>query len=292
MLNSKNRKQLNRLFFATVLAVTAFAVTSFAENANAPWKQVGAVSNEVPRELQEVGIKEQNGVQVDPTLTFTDDTGKKVTLGDYFNKEKPILLSLVYFNCPSLCNMHLNGLNDGLKQLDWAIGDKFEVVSVSIEAKEDYKLAADKKANYIDSYGRKESAKGWHFLTGDDTQIKALAKQVGFGYKWDEAGKQYAHSSAAIVLTPQGKVSRYLHGISFDPKTIRLSMVEASSGLIGEIVDHIVLFCFKYDPNKRTYAFYAFNIMKYGAAFCALVLFAFMLPSWRRMWKESKQGRN
>lgn len=279
---------LKNLKFALVAVSLATSSISFAENANAPWKQKGMVSNEMPRELENATITEQNGVQVDPTLKFTDDTGKQVVLGDYFNKEKPVLLSLVYYNCPSLCNMHLNGLTDGLKQLDWAIGDKFEVVSVTIDPKEDHELAAAKKESYLEAYGRKDSAKGWHFLTGDDSQIKALAKQVGFGYKWDAASEQYAHSSAAIVLTPEGKISRYLHGISFDPKTIRLSMVEASSGKIGEIVDHIVLFCFQYDPNKRTYAFYAFNIMKYGAAFCALALLAFLIPGWRRMLKESK----
>ncbi len=280
--------KLQHLKFLFVAVSLAASNAVFAENANAPWKQVGAVSNEVPRELENVGIKEQNGATVDPGLTFTDDTGKKVTLGDYYKKDKPIILSLVYFNCPSLCNMHLNGLTDGLKGLDWAVGDKFEVLSVSIEPKEDYKLAAEKKESYIEAYGRKESASGWHFLTGEDSQIKALAKQVGFGYKWDEASQQYAHSSAAIVLTPEGKISRYLHGISFDPKTIRLSMVEASSGKIGEIVDHLVLMCFKYDPNKRTYAFYAFNIMKYGAAICLLIFLAFLIPNWRRMLKESK----
>jgi len=279
-------------FKALLLAVSLTAGSAFAgsgtENANAPWKQVGAVSNEVPKELENVGITEQNGAQVDPNLAFTDDTGKKITLGDYFNKKKPILLSMVYFNCPSLCNLHLNGLNDGLKQLDWAIGDKFEVVSVTMDPREDHELAAGKKETYIKEYGREESAKGWHFLTGDNSQIKELAKQIGFGYRWDEASQQYAHSSAAIVLTPEGKISRYLHGITFDPKTVRLSMVEASSGQIGEIVDHLVLMCFKYDPNKRTYAFYAFNIMKYGAGFCALILLAFLIPGWRRMSKESK----
>ena len=275
-------------FKALLLAVSLTASSAFAENANAPWKQVGAVSNEVPKELENVGIKEQNGAQVDPNLAFTDDTGKKIKLGDYFNKKKPIILSMVYFNCPSLCNLHLNGLNDGLKQLDWAIGDKFEVVSVTMDPREDHELAASKKETYIKEYGREESAKGWHFLTGDNSQIKELAKQIGFGYKWDEASQQYAHSAAAIVLTPEGKISRYLHGITFDPKTVRLSMVEASSGQIGEIVDHLVLMCFKYDPNKRTYAFYAFNIMKYGAGFCALILLAFLIPGWRRMSKESK----
>jgi protein SCO1/2 len=276
-------------FSFSLLAVSLLtASAAFAENANAPWKQVGAVSNEVPREFQNVGITEKNGDTVDPTLTFTDDTGKKVVLGDYFNKKKPIILSMVYFNCPNLCNLHLNGLTDGLKQMDWTIGDKFEVLSVSIESKETPELAAAKKVSYLEEYGRKDSAPGWHFLTGEDSQIKKLASQVGFGYKWDEASKQYAHASAAIVLTPEGKISRYLHGITFEPKTLRLSMVEASHGQIGEIIDHFVLFCFQYDPNKRTYAFYAFNIMKYGAGLCALSLLAFLLPGWIKMSKESK----
>ncbi len=285
MIKTRRLEILKCVLFAVVLATAA---STFAENANAPWKQMGAVSNEVPRELENVGITENNGAQVDPNLKFTDDTGKEVTLGSYFNRDKPIVLSLVYYNCPSLCNMHLNGLTDGLKALDWAVGDKFELVSVTIDPKEDYKLAAAKKESYIESYGRQDSAPGWHFLTGEDSQIKALAEQVGFGYKWDEASKQYAHASAAIILTPEGKISRYLHGISFDPKTIRLSLVEATNGKIGEIVDKVVLFCFQYDPNKRTYAFYAYNIMKYGAALCALIFFAFLIPQWRRMMKESK----
>lgn len=259
---------------------------AFAENANAPWKQMGAVSNEMPKEFENARIVEHMGAQVDPKLTFTDSTGKKVTLGDYFIKKKPIILSLVYFDCPSLCNLHLNGLTEALKSLDWAIGDKFEVLSVSIEPKETPELANAKKLSYLKEYGRQDSAEGWHFLTGKEPQIKELAKEVGFGYKWDEASKQYAHSSAAIVLTPEGKVSRYLHGISFDQRTIRLSLVEASNGKIGELVDHITLFCYQYDPNKRTYAFFAFNIMKYGAAVSALTLFSFLFLGWRRMSKE------
>lgn len=270
------------------MAVSLATTSAFAQNANAPWKQKGMVSNEVPKELENVGITEQLGTQIDPNLKFTDDTGKEVLIGEYFKKDKPILLSFVYYNCPSLCNLHLNGLTDALKQLDWAVGDKFELLSVTIDPKEDYELAAAKKESYLEAYGRKDSASGWHFLTGDDSQIQALTKQAGFGYKWDEASQQYAHSSAAIVLTPEGKISRYLHGISFDPKTIRLSLVEATNGKIGEIVDKVVLFCFQYDPNKRTYAFYAFNIMKYGAALCALIFFAFLIPNWRRMMKESK----
>lgn len=282
-------KQFTLKHFKFSLVAVSLATTSvsFAENANAPWKQTGVVSNEVPREFQNVGITEKNGDTVDPNLTFKDDTGKTVTLGDYYAKKKPIILSMVYFNCPSLCNLHLNGLTEGLKQLDWAIGDKFEVLSVSMEPKETPELAAQKKINYLKDYGR-EAASGWHFLTGEPEQVKKLTDQIGFGYRWDEASNQYAHAAAAIILTPEGKISRYLHGITFDPKTIRLSMVEASSGKIGEILDHFVLFCFQYDPNKRTYAFYAFNIMKYGAGLCALSLLAFLIPGWRRMLKESK----
>lgn len=283
---------LQNLKFSLIAVSLVASSVAMAENANAPWKQMGAVSNEMPNEFKDAVIKEQLGAQVNPKLTFTDSTGKKVELGDFFIKKKPIILSLVYFDCPSLCNLHLNGLTEALRDLNWAIGNKFEVLSVSIEPKETPELAASKKAAYLKEYAKPGSAEGWHFLTGEEPQIKELAKEVGFGYKWDAASKQYAHSSAAIILTPDGKVSRYLHGITFDPKTIRLSLVEASNGIIGELVDHIILFCYQYDPNKRTYAFYAFNIMRLGAGISALALFSFLFLGWRKMMKDdSKQGR-
>ncbi len=264
---------------------------AFAEKTNnKPWATMGLPSDQKPQELEDVGIDEKLGQPLDTSLSFVDDNGQKVQLSQYFSKGKPVILSLVYFNCPSLCNLHLNGLNDSFKQLDWPVGEKFEVVSVSINPKEDAALAKDKKAAYLKEYGRDNVAHGWHFLTGTEDQIKKLADNVGFKYKYDKESKEYLHTSAAIVITPDGKISRYLHGVVFEPKTLRLSLVEASNGQIGEFVDHFMLFCFKYDPNKRTYAFFAYNIMKIGAGLTVLAMFAFFFNAWKRMSAESKKS--
>lgn len=285
----------NKIGIGVVILCLALFNSSnaFSDTNYKPWAQTGMVSSEKPQELDNVGILEKNGDQIDLDLEFTDDTGKTVKLGEYFSKNKPVILSMVYFNCPSLCNLHLNGVTEALRQLndEWTIGDKFEFLSITIDPKEDYKLAAAKKESYIQSYGREEAAKGWHFLTGSDDQIKKLATQVGFNYKWMPDVQEYAHASAAIIITPEGKISRYLHGVGFDPNTIRLSLVEASKGLIGDIIDKFVLYCFKYDPNKKTYAFYAYNFMKIGAALAAFTLFAFLLPGWRKMHKESQDEK-
>ncbi len=278
---------------ACIALGTFFPMTGFAADEktnNKPWALTGAPSDQKPAELEGVGIDEKLGQSLDTTLTFTDDNGQPVQLSQYLTKKKPIILSLVYFNCPSLCNLHLNGLNDAFKQLDWAVGDKFEVVSVSINPQENASLAKNKKASYLQEYGRNNVEGGWHFLTGSQEQIQKLAANVGFKYKYDETSKEYLHSAAAIVITPEGKISRYLHGVFFEPKTLRLSLVEASNGHIGEFVDSFMLFCFRYDPNKRTYAFYAYNIMKFGAGLAALALFAFLLPGWKRMWSENNKS--
>lgn len=271
--------------------VLSSSVVAIAETPNnRPWQLTGKAADQKPAELEGIGIDEKLGQNLDASLTFTDDNGNQVQLSQYLNKGKPVIISPVYFNCPSLCNLHLNGLNDGFKQLDWAVGDKFEVVSFSINPKEDHTLAKSKKESYLKAYGRDNVENGWHFLTGSQENITKLAENLGFKYRYDEASKEFLHSAAAIVITPDGKISRYLHGVFFDPKTLRLSLVEASNGMIGEFVDSFMLFCFRYDPNKRTYAFYAYNIMKYGAGLAALALFAFMLPGWRKMMAENKNS--
>jgi protein SCO1/2 len=278
-------KNLNVLIAS---ALTVFSYSSLAHDPARPWAKEGTVSTEMPAEFKDIGITEKNGDQIDPHITFKDEDGKTVEMGHYFSGKKPVILSMVYLECPNLCNMHLNGLNEGMKKLKWTAGDEFEVLSVSFNPKETPQEAKEKKETYLEAYGRPDGAKGWHFLTGEDSQIKKLANQIGFKYRWDESSKQYIHSTAAVLLTPDGKISRYLHGITFDPKTLRLSLVEASNGVIGSFVDHVVLFCFHYDPDKRSYAFYAYNLVRYAAAVCALMLFAFLFPIWRRMWKESR----
>lgn len=260
--------------------VVLFSVSGFAGIENQFKK------NEMDELREGVGIDEKLGDKIDLSLKFKNEQGEDVTLAKYFKSGKPVMLALVYFNCPSLCNFQLNGIVETLKKLAWTTGDQFEFVIASIEPTETPELAKNKKESYMTVYDRKEGAKGWHFLTGSQESITALADQVGFRYKWVESRNEYAHTAATYVLTPEGQISRYLYGIGFTPKTLRLSLVEASNNKIGNAVDRFLLYCFRYDPEKRGYAFYAFNIMRAGAAVSVVALLAFLVPFWIRQRKQ------
>jgi protein SCO1/2 len=243
-------------------------------------------SQEVPPELRDVGVTEHLGSQVSLSeISLRDETGKTVLLSDYFHKGHPVLLSLVYYECPNLCNFLLNGLVTSLKGLDWTPGDKFEIVTVSINPKESSQLASSKKLAYLKAYGRPEAAAGWHFLTGDEVQVRKLASQVGFGYKYDEKEKQYAHSAVLFALTPEGKISRYLYGIEFQNKDLRLALLEASSGKIGTVVDRILLFCYRYDPQTRKYSIYLTKLMQWACGGTMLIFGGYLVCFWRRQRK-------
>lgn len=272
------------------IAVLAWTSLSFAGLAQAydPAKAPSRPSNEVPAEIEGVGIEEHLGARIDTTLPFVNDKGEQVTMGDFLSGQKPVLLSIVYFNCPSLCNFHLNGVTEALSKLDWTVGDEFELVALTMNHREGPELAAQKKTSYVNDYGRPESADGWHFLTGTEENIRKLSDQVGFNFKWMDGSQEYAHASAAIILTPTGKVSRYLHGIEFDPKNLRLALLEASDGKIGDLVDQLALFCFQFDPTKKKYTLYAFNIMRIGAILMVLVLAVFLVPMWLRERQRRK----
>ena len=225
-----------------------------------PKEEVG-VQNELPDAVENVGIDENLNSQLPGQLQFKDDNGNQISLNQYLNQDKPVILSLVYYYCPSLCNLHLKGVFDVFSQMQLQPGKDFEFVAVSIDSREDSDLANAKKATYMEEFLNSDATKaqGIHFLTGTEENIKKLAQEVGFKYKWVEENKEWAHASAAIISTPQGKISRYLHGVHFEPKTFRLSVVEASKGVIGTITDSFALFCFRYDP-KRINTQYTFLI--------------------------------
>lgn len=247
-------------------------------------KKEGA-KNVRPPVLDKIGIEEHLGESIDLSLSFTDDLGKEVTLQKYFNG-KPVFMILVYYSCPTLCNVHMNTLIQTLADFEWSAGDKYEFVVVSIDPDESYKLAQMKKKNLLDMVKRPDMANGFHFLTGEEENIKKLASQVGFKYQWDFNQQQWAHSAAGYVLTPNGRISYYHYGLNVVPKVFRLSLVEASENKIGTIMDKLVLFCLQYDPNKKTYAFYAYNIMRVGAFLTALILIIFMFKFWSRQKRE------
>lgn len=240
------------------------------------------MTEQTPLQLQGIGIDEHLGSTLDLNIPFKDEAGQDVLLSKYFDGTRPTLLTIVYYDCPSLCNYHLNGLTAALKKIDWQIGNQFDVVAVSMDAREQPELAAKKKKAYVTEYGRLGSEKGWHFLTGTEVNIRKLASQVGFKFRWDEAQQQFAHASAAYVLTPDKKISRYLYGIEFDPRTVRLSLAEAGSGKIGTLVDQLILFCFHFDPAQNKYVVYAFNIMRGGAVLILLALGLILVPAWLR----------
>jgi len=237
----------------------------------------------IPDELKGIGITEHLGDQVFlDDYTFKDETGKDVKLAEYFHPGRPVLLTLVYYACPNLCNFLLNGLVKSLKTLDWTPGQKFEIVTLSINPKEKPPLAEKKKAAYLESYGRKGAGAGWHFLTGDEGQVRKLADQVGFGYRYEPQDDQYAHSAAMFVLTPEGKISRYLYGIEFKNTDLRLSFLEASNGKIGTIMDRILLFCYRYDPQTRKYSIYLTKVMQAGCGLTLLIFGGYLALFWRR----------
>jgi protein SCO1 len=229
-----------------------------------------------PPRLENVGIEQHLDAQVPPDLVFRDDTGQTVKLGDYFGK-KPVILNLVYYNCTMLCGEALAGLSGAMRLLKFDVGKEFDVVTVSFDPRETPEIAAAKKLDYVKRYGRANAASGWHFLTGSAESVNALTKAVGFQYQFDPKINQFAHATAIMVLTPQGHISRYFYGVEFPPKDLRMGLVEASQGKIGNAVDQVLLYCYHYDPATGKYGAIITNILRLAAAFTILILGGFLL---------------
>ncbi len=225
----------------------------------------------IPPQLRGVGIDQRLNNQVPLYLKFQDETGKTVTLGSYFGK-KPVILSLVYYTCPMLCTMAENGLLNSLRDVNFNIGEQYDVVTVSFDPTEKPQMALGKKGVYVGLYGRPAAKQGWHFLVGDDPDIRALAQSVGFHYNYDPATRQFAHATGIIVLTPQGKVSRYFYGIQYPPRDIHLALVEASNEKIGSPVDAILLYCCQYDPRTGKYGMAVAHVLKVTGALTILCM--------------------
>lgn len=241
----------------------------------------GPVTTGLPKALQNVGIDQKLNQQVPLDIPLRDESGQAVTLGHYFGK-RPVILSLVYYNCPMLCTQVLNGMVGSFKTLSFQPGQDYEIVSVSFDSRETAPLAAAKKnvyVNYLPEAKRAAAAKGWHFLTGDEASIKRLTEAVGFRYQWDESTSQFAHASGIMVMTPEGKLSQYYYGIEYSPKDLRLGLVEASNNKIGNTVDQLLLYCFHYDPATGTYGAAILNIVRLGGVLTVIgiVLLVFLL---------------
>lgn len=273
------------LAFSTLIAAMFWSVSSVA-------------AEKIPQELENVGIEEKLGHQVDLGLTFRNELGQVIPLRNIVDGRKPTLLFIVYFKCPNLCNFFLNGAVEALQKLQMTPGKEYQIITASMDPREDYMLASQKKASYIKFYGREESAVGWHFLTDAAPEVlgvsrdhispdlrghvKQLAEQVGFKYKFNKEENQFAHTAAMMVLTPDGRISRYLYGIEFQPKDLRLALAEASGNKIGNVVDRLLLFCYHYDPKTKKYSLYAKNLMSAAGALTVLLLGFYIASFWRR----------
>ena len=246
----------------------------------------------LPAMVRGVGIDQNLNGQIPLEDSFHDEAGRTVRLGQYF-RQKPVVLALVYYECPMLCDMVLNGLTHSMEQISLQIGQDFDVVTVSFNPHETWQLAASKKANYIEKYQRQGAAQGWHFLTGEEPNIKQLAEAAGFHYKYDPITKQYAHASGIMVITPEGKISRYFYGIEYKPKDLRLGLVEASKNKIGNFADQVLLFCFHYDPVNGKYGLVIANVTRVVASASVLALGAliFTLLRKERQANSLQQGR-
>ena len=228
-----------------------------------------------PAILSKVGIAQNLNAQIPPDLVFRDETGKSVRIGDFFGK-KPIVLSLVYFDCPALCTEVLNGELRTMKAISLDLGKDFDAVTVSFEPKDTPVLAKAKRDVYIGQYGRPEVAEHWHFLTGEQESIDALTNVVGFRYAYDSAIRQYAHAAAILVLTPDGRIDRYFYGVQYPARDVRLGLVEASEGKIGTLTDHALLYCYQYDPMTGKYGVVVMNVLRAAGGLTVLVLGIFM----------------
>jgi protein SCO1/2 len=262
------------ILLCLLIASTASAAKQLAPPAQPP-------ADEKPAMLREVGIDQRLNERVPLDLVFRDEAGRTVRLGDYFGA-RPVVLALVYYECPMLCTQVLNGLVGTLKSFAFEPGREFEVVAVSFDPSEGSDLAALKKANYLARYGRPATADGWHFLTGDAESIAALTKAVGFRYVYDERIQQFAHGAALTVLTPSGVISRYFYGIEYSPRDLRLGLVEAAAGRIGNAIDQFLLLCYHYDPATGRYSATALGAVRLGGVLTVAALAAFILVSLRR----------
>ena len=238
--------------------------------------------------VKEVGLDQKLGDSIPLDLTFKDEAGKDVRLSQYFGK-RPVVLSLVYFNCPMLCGMTTDGLVRSVRALRFEPGTDYEILSVSFDPKETPEMASEKKRTVMAQYGRKSGPGGWHFLTGDAASIAALTKAVGFRYVWDASQKQFAHATGVTLLTPQGRIARVFFGIEYPAKDLRLALVEASEEKIGNVVDQLLLLCYHYDPKAGRYTAAVRNLMRGGAALTLVSLVGFVTIMLRRERASAKR---
>jgi protein SCO1 len=292
-----------------VLQITVFALLSacasigvFAqknEHYNSPlyspryYEPSAGVSNGLPDQLQRVGIEQRLGASLPMDAKLKNEEGKEIALGDLFKSGRPVILALVYYECPMLCNQVLNGLTGSMKGISLDPGRDYDVIAISFDARENEKpgLAANKKASYIERFNRSGSEAGWHFLTGDQAAIDAVTKAAGFKYEWDAKSNQFAHASGVMIVTPEGQLSHYFYGIDYAPKDLKLGLVDAADKKIGSVTDKLLLYCYHYDPATGKYGFAILRALRIAGVATLIGMGAMGFVFWRRNKRTADSGQ-
>jgi len=275
----------------TVAGVALLASTGWAQGMYSGAGGIMAPSANVkPPGLKRAGIEQKLDQQLPLNLVFRDEAGKPVKLGDFFGK-RPVILTFVYFRCPMLCSEVLSGLEGSLKALSFDIGKDFDVLTVSFDPKDTPESATEKKASVLQHYKREGAAGGWHFLTGSEESIAALTGAAGFGYDYDEKTGQFAHSTAIMVITPEGKIAQYYYGVDFPPRDLRLGLVQASQNKIGTLADQVLLYCYHYDPQSGKWGAVVSHMMQLGGGVTILSLGAMLVVLLRRGSDSEHRGQ-
>lgn len=274
MMSRTSRAAVTILFLLALRAGASTRSTPIEQKSEAP----------PPAVLKRAGFDQNLGAQLPLDVLVRNEAGEKVPLGSFFT-DRPVVFSLVYFNCPMLCNLVLNGVVDALKQVAFEPGRDYRIVTLSFNHEETHLLAAQKKANYVAELGRPGAEQGWHFLTADEPAIEAITKTAGFRFAWDEKAQEFAHGSGIMIATPDGTLSHYFYGVQYEPRDLRLALVESSAGRIGTPVDQLMLFCYHYDPLMGGYSAAIMNFVRAGCVATVAALAGFLVRSWRREQK-------
>jgi protein SCO1/2 len=282
----KRNNILRQMAWALLLAASLTSLAA-AQGMNAGPR---GTTQPPPNILKNVGIEQHLDAQLPLDVKFRDEMGREVKLGDYFGK-KPVVLSMVYYECPMLCGEVLNGEASVFTTLKFDIGKEYDVVTVSFDPTEGPDLARGKKRVYTERYGRPGGNEGWHFLTGSQESIKALTNAVGFNYAWDPETKQFAHAAAIMVVKPDGKIAQYFYGVEYSPKDLRFGIVQASQGKVGTIVDQVLLYCYHYDPRTGKYGAVVSRVLKVAGAVTVLILGGFLIIMFRLEPQQDRSGR-
>ncbi len=263
---------------------------SYLRYAGDPTKQTDP-AHQMPGVLKEVTFRQQLNEQLPLDAAFKDEAGRDVRLGDYFKTGKPVVFAFVYYQCTMLCTQVMNGISSALKVVPFEVGKDFDVVLVSFDPRDTPQAATEKKAAHLHYWSTESAAPAWHFLTGTEPQIHRVTQAAGFSYQWDERNQQFAHVSGVLVVTPDGRLSRYFYGIEYSPKELRLALVESGKGAIGSKIDELLLYCFHYDPESGRYGVVVMNLIRLGGVVTVALVAGFILLMRRRETRTHAEGR-